>query len=100
MKKADLQKANYFKQKIIENDKWLYRAILALFNKQTSDEKRIGDTKYRNNVGFSGADARLLTYYANYIIRFGQLNEYHKKIARNKILKYSNQLVKISEEKT
>ena len=88
------------KDKIRENlqksDHWVERAVLAIYEKQTNDEKKIEDTKLRNGVGFNAADARRLTYYAKYLGSGKNLTGKHKEIARNKILKYSNQLTKIA----
>ncbi len=79
-----------------KSDKWVQRAILAIYERQTTEEKNTEDTRYRNGVGFNAADARRLSYYANYIKRKGGLTGEHKEIARKKILKYSSQLAKIA----
>ena len=44
--------------KLEADDHWLYRALLAIFDRQTADEKIAYDTKYRNGMGFNSADAR------------------------------------------
>lgn len=34
------------------------RALVALFERQTDDEKRVNDTRILNNAGFQGCDAK------------------------------------------
>jgi hypothetical protein len=41
-----------------KDDSFVERSIIKLGDLQTDDEKRDGDTKWHNTVGFSSADAR------------------------------------------
>lgn len=49
-------------QKLIdENDQAVARALMVVYNNQTTDEKQSKDTYHDNGVGFSSLDAEVLT---------------------------------------
>ena len=37
---------------LIKNDNWVYRGVVAIYDKQTFDEQAVGETKHHNGVGF------------------------------------------------
>lgn len=86
------------KQLLLTNDKAVDRAILALYNLQTQDEKGSGETLHSNKVGFSGADGKFGSYLARYILLGNQLSGEYKNRARNMVLKYVGQLVKVANK--
>lgn len=88
------------KAKIIMDDRWLYRAILAIYDQQTDREKNACDTIEDNGVGFNGCDGRRMSQLAEKLKKNNSLQQYEKDIARNRILKYSGQLLKIAKEKS
>lgn len=49
------------------NDKAVERALLVLLERQTLDERQVEDTRYRNDRGFTQADAPRLTRWAKQI---------------------------------
>jgi len=75
------------------------RGILAIYARQTEDEKSLGDTKHLNGRGFSGAHARLGTYYAKHILSGGHLTGDHLFKARKLVLRYIGQLVEVANTK-
>lgn len=77
---------------------WVERAVLAIYNKQTSTEQVIGDTKYKNGVGFSGSDAAIMSSFATWLLKKkgNRLSPKQFAIAQKKIVKYTKQLVKIA----
>lgn len=91
------------KAKIIQalqtNNKVVERAILAIYNLQTLDEQNSSETKHHNGVGFSGAHARLGTYYAKWIKSGNNLTGKHLEKARNIALHYVGQLETLAKEK-
>jgi hypothetical protein len=91
--------AEEIKHKLETDQKWLERAIVAIYNKQTADEKNSEETKYHNGVGFSGADAHLLTYCAHWILSGKSLSGKYLALAKKKMVKYAKQLETISKEK-
>jgi hypothetical protein len=68
------------------------RALVAIFNRQTEDEKRSEDTKHTNTVGFSSSDAKLGTYYAKWVISGRRLTGTHLERARKMAHNYRRQL--------
>lgn len=99
MTKEQKEKASMFKARIMVDDNWLYRAILAIYERQTSQEQNNKATLEDNGVGFNGVDAGILSSYAQFIQRTGFLTLKQKTVARKKIGKYANQLVLIAEKK-
>mgnify|MGYP006914134411 FL=1 len=82
------------------------RALKALFNKQTEDERQINDTHNTNNVGFSQADAKKGSITAKYFIKHGTLLDWQVDVwmapTRNglpRIVKYVRQLNDIAIDK-
>ena len=84
------------KAQIEKSDKWVERAIKAIYNKQTIDEKATEDTRHNNSVGFSGAHAHYGSYLAKYIISGKRLDGKHLIKARKMALRYAGQLTKIA----
>lgn len=76
-----------------KNNKAVEKAIVAVYNRQTADEKASYDTKHSNGVGFSGADAKFGTYLAKWILSGKSLNG--KFLAQGRVLavKYRAQLL-------
>ena len=60
---------------LIENDIAVMRAIVRLFELQTVDESRTGQTKYENSVGFTAADAKAGTRMARWLLGMNDRNE-------------------------
>lgn len=87
------------RQLITTNDKAVERAILAIYDRQTQDEKQVSDTKHHNCVGFSAAHARSGSYYARWIRSGRSLTGRHLEKARTIALHYTGQLLQIIEEK-
>ena len=99
-------------KKMLANDNRAYveavigRALLALLDRQTEDEKHAADTRVWNAVGFSGADAKSGTLTAKFYAKHGklldwQLEKWTKK-AKNgypRLCKYAKQLNEIALEK-
>lgn len=91
---ADMIRAN-----IMVSDAWAIRALLAIYSRQTSDEKANGQTRYENSVGFSGVDAEILSSFAEQVIRnraagVRVLSDRQFEILRPRIARYSGQLAR------
>lgn len=74
------------------NDTFVCRSLMVLYNFQTADEQTWGEANHRNGIGFSGADAKILTSFAEFYKERGYLSHKQIEIARKKITKYSGQL--------
>lgn len=78
------------------NDKVLYGALRKLYAEQTSDEQAAGTTKHYNGVGFNGADAKIMSSFAEFLKRTGFLTSKQKAVARRKLVKYNKQLTRLA----
>lgn len=76
---------------------WLYRGLLAIYKRQTDDEKNAGITKHENSVGFSGCDSSFLSNAAQFYLKTGFLTTKHLAAVRKAMLKYAGQLQKIAQ---
>jgi len=86
--------------KIMTDDRWLERGILAIWKYQTANEKRDEATELNNGVGFNGVDGKFLTSLGNWLNRPGtHLSEKQKFVARKKMKKYAGQLLRIIDNK-
>ena len=82
------------------NDLAVGRAVVAIYQRQTQDEKTAGTTKVHNSIGFNGPDSRYLSYVATYAQRNDcRLSGKHLQKARAKIIKYAGQLLDIAKAK-
>lgn len=90
---------DYIKWIITVNDRAVERAILAIYARQTAEEKSTGETLSTNGVGFSGPDAGIGTYYAKWINSGRSLTGRHLVKARIMALKYTRQLCEIATER-
>jgi hypothetical protein len=87
------------KEKLMINNKWLFRGLIAIYNRQTLDEQDTNMTRNRNSVGFNGVDAFFLTKMAklaktDYVFSVRQIE-----VIRRMMLKYAGQLLKIAQSK-
>jgi len=70
---------------------------IRIYELQTEDEKQTQDTHYNNSVGFTGADAYILSGIMDNYIKCGYtLSEKQFAIIEKKIKKYAGQLAKIA----
>ncbi len=90
-------------QNIKADQRWVEKAIVAIFEYQTSHEQTVETTEQNNGVGFTGADAFILSSFAKQIkakgdrkIELGQrLSAKQMAIATKKMGKYAGQLTRI-----
>jgi len=57
----------FIQEKIRTDVRWTIRTIEILFNRQTLDEQRYGQTYVRNGRGFNGRDSELFTSFYHQI---------------------------------
>lgn len=95
-KKRRVWTEDEIKNLIQTNDKVLYGALRKLYAEQTSDEQAAGTTKHYNGVGFNGADAKIMSSFAEFLKRTGFLTPKQKAVARRKLVKYNKQLTRIA----
>ena len=71
----------FIQEKIRTDVRWTIRTIEILFDRQTSDEQRYGQTYVRNGRGFNGRDSELFTSF------------YHQIQKRRKVVSSGGQLI-------
>lgn len=92
--------ANEIREKLLTDQRWLERGVLAIFERQTSDEQHCGDTIHRNDIGFDGSSAKYLSYVARWIKSGKHLNGKHLDKTRRKMVHFAGQLAKIANGDT
>jgi hypothetical protein len=58
----------YVRTMLSTNQKWVERAIIKLYERQTSDEQRFEHTRNLNHRGFQPCDAFMMTRFAKWIL--------------------------------
>lgn len=87
-------------QSLIQNNPIaVERAIVAIYNRQTSDEKVTSNTRHTNHRGFRSNHAPRGSYYARWVLSGRHLTDYHLETARKIALVYHRQLVELANEK-
>lgn len=81
---------------------WQLRTLLLIHSLQTESEKANGTTHNDNGVGFTGADAEILTSFADRVLDWNKGSNYRYPLSRRqmellqkKILKYAGQALKV-----
>ena len=72
------------------------RAVVAIYRRQTEDEKEAYETKHHNRVGFAACHAGLGTYHAKWILSGRHLSGSHVERARRMVRHYAGQLYQIA----
>lgn len=86
------------KEMLINNDNAVIRGILALYEKQTLDEQTAKNSRHSNGIGFNRFDSRTMSLYANQIKTGYELDAVQFRDARERIMKYSKQLMRIANK--
>ena len=81
------------------NSKWVERAIVVLYERQTKDEQRTSSTRVHNKMGFASCDARSGTYMAKWVLSGKHLDGKWLEKARKMAKKYTRQLLEAAAEK-
>lgn len=83
--------------KLSTDPRWVEAAILALYTRQTTDEQAGGVTRHDNSQGFTAADARRMSFVAEFLkggkhlTREKALGTYSRRLQ-----KYAGQLARIA----
>ena len=90
----------FIKEQLKTNNTWAKRALVRIYEFQTLEEQNKGTTLKRNNVGFSGADATILSSLADFYLTKGFLTEKQTALLKKKIYHYWKQVWEISDQTT
>ena len=77
-------------------DDQVCKAVVKIYENQTTDEQSAHETKHVNGIGFNGADAPIMSSFAEFYMKRGFLSPKQLMIARKKIMKYAGQLCVIA----
>ena len=91
------------------NDDWVVAGLLAIYERQTRDEKATMTTKHHNDVGFNCADAHKMSSFAEQVIAWKEhrgrtarysfpLSDKQLYVARKRLKKYVGQLTLVANE--
>ncbi len=107
---TDVARIAFIKDKLHTDDRWVLKGLYTIFQKQTEDEKNVGETVEHNTVGFTGVDGKFLTSLTEQMLKKGfkveNLRQYtltsffsdkQAAILKNKMPKYARQLNKIAK---
>lgn len=83
---------------LLASDTAVIRALLALYQRQTSTEQRVNDTIERNHRGFNCTDVHRMTSFVKFYQAKGYLSPRQIAWARPRLLKYTKQLLEIAAE--
>lgn len=86
------------KHKLGTDQKWVERAIIKLFERQTADEQRTDQTRVTNHRGFTHGDARRLSKAAKWIQSGRPLTGVHLNKAFKSVPKYARQVLEMIQE--
>jgi hypothetical protein len=89
--------ADEIREKLATDQQWLERGIVAIYSKQTQEEKAAKGTIHDNGVGFNGCDGGYGAYLAKYILGGNVLSGRHLESGRKMMLKYAGQLFRIAQ---
>ena len=78
--------------KVSTDAAWALKALVAIFNCQTEEEQQQATTTEWNKIGFSGADAEILTSFAGQHLKGWTLSQNQMALLHKKIGKYAQQL--------
>lgn len=92
--KGDL--IEFIRTKLGTNEAWAKKALLKIYDRQTQDEKSSESTNHHNNVGFTGADAHILSSFAKQLLYKKFLSPKQMAIVLRKMPKYCRQIMSIS----
>ena len=91
-------KIQFIKNKITTNDAWAVRALMRIYDNQTSEEQNESQTKNDNGIGFCAIDANFLSGVAQFYKKNGFLSAKQKAVLKKKIGKYASQLYMVSDQ--
>lgn len=84
------------KSLIENNDKMVVRSLIKLYEYQTENEKKVGESNIDNGVGFNKYDSDFLSSIAKQYLDCNFITNKQIHCVRKRILKYSKQLTKIA----
>jgi len=82
----------HIREQLANDQRWAIRGMLRVFENQTADEQQSDTTKFHNNIGFTGSDARLLSSFSKQVMKGRSMSNKQMAIIMKKMPKYAGQL--------
>lgn len=96
--KSKVWTADEIKIKLLNDNAWVVRGLLAIYKFQTESEKYAQETLEHNNVGFNGADGKILSSIAEFYINRNFITEKQLYVVKKRMPKYAGQLARIANK--
>jgi hypothetical protein len=93
------ERKEFVRRKLSTSREWANAALVKIFEYQTSEEKQYESTTIENGVGFTGADAPILSSLAKQFQERNSLSPKQQDIVLRKMKKYWQQIIKVSDKK-
>ena len=89
----------YVQSKLKEDPRWTVKGLLKIHAAQTPREKACGIANVKNNIGFTGVDAEILTSFADQWKSKGRLSQRQWEILAGRMPKYWRQIILLCDHK-
>ena len=101
MKYADLgtkkDKIQLIRTMLGSNIAWASKGVTRIFENQTADEQNVEETVEHNGIGFTGADANILSSFAKQVLKGRTMSAKQEAILFKKMPKYAGQLERMTK---
>jgi len=89
---------SFIQHKLHTDRNWQTKALIAIFDRQTENEKRAESTLLHNDIGFTGCDGQILASFAKQWLGRKWLSEKQFYILARRIPRYWRQIYDISDK--
>lgn len=90
------QQEAFLKKLLTTNRKAVIRALMIIYDNQTTDEQRAHSVRYNNSIGFTGVDGRILSSFVLFYKKNGFLTHKQLNVLYKKIPKYWKQILSVT----
>ena len=87
----------HIRSKLSSDEGWALKGLMRIYSHQTSDEQASQSTRVHNNIGFTGADAEILSSFAEQVNKGRVLSVKQMAIVFKMMPKYARQLENVSK---
>jgi hypothetical protein len=92
-------KKEFVRHMLETNTVWQKHALMKIYSFQTDTEQCYGTTNEYNYIGFTGADAEILSSFAVQLEQKGYLSPKQMQIVAKKMKKYWKQILTVADQK-
>ncbi len=94
--KTKKEKVRMIRIKLGTEVKWATKGVIRIFENQTADEQNVEETREHNGIGFTGADANILSSFAKQILNGRYMSNKQLALLFKKMPKYAGQLQRMA----